>query len=190
MKLLLGLFVALVSLNVSASAAYAEASYKQCKVVSNSAEINFDATLTVSIYEHRPTKFCSIDVHPGPSPGGTVITAPAIAAAQGYQQLVNTKPSDTNAAWNAYIPVLMQALVQPWRTSQNADQLGALENTLVGQESATLRQCVMDAVFKLEPFGRRTEVISCGIVEGNSFVIEAVSEAIRLVLILPGPLTR
>lgn len=186
MKQLFGSLAALAALMVTAYAAYADTSYKQCKAVSNGAEVNFDATLTVSIYEHRPTKFCSIDVSPEPPPASTTIS-PAIAGARGYQQLATTKPSDTDGAWDAYIPVLMQALVQNWRTSQNADQLGTLEKTLVGQESATVRQCVIEAALKLAPFERRTDVISCGIVEGGSFVIEAISEAIRLVLILPGP---
>ncbi|RWA84896.1 hypothetical protein [Mesorhizobium sp.] len=187
MKPLFGLLTTFAALMVTASAAYSDTSYKQCKVVSNGAEINFDNTLTVSIYEHRPTKFCSIEVSREPPPESTTAVKPAIAAARGFQQLATTKPSDTDSAWNMYIPVLVQALVEPWRTSRNADELGALENTLVEKESQTVRECALDAALKLAPFGRRTDVISCGVVESGSFVIEAVSEFIRLVLILPGP---
>lgn len=178
---------ALAALIVMANETFADTSYKQCKAISNGAEVNFDRTLIVSIYENRPTRFCSIDVNPEPASASITTIKPAIAAARDYHQLATTKPSETDAAWDAYIPVLMQALVQKWRTNENADQLGALENTLVGQESATLRRCVMDAAYKQASFERRTDVVSCGIVEGGSFVIEALSEVIRLVLILPGP---
>lgn len=178
---------ALAVLTVTVNATFADTSYKQCKAVSNSAEVNFDGTLIVSIYEHRPTRFCSIDVNPEPTSPSPTTIKPAIAAARDYRQLAVTKPNETDTAWDAFIPVLMRALVQKWRTNENADQLGTLENTLVGQESATLRQCVMDAAYKQASFERRTDVISCGVVEGGSFVIEALSEVIRLVLILPGP---
>lgn len=187
MKPLVGSFAMFAALIFATSVSYADISFKQCLAVSNVAEVNFDATLTVSIYEHRPTRFCSIDVNPGPSPASTSIIKPAIAAVQQYQKLATTKPSETDAAWDAFMPVLRQALVTRWRTNENSDQLGTLENVLIGQEAETVRQCVADAALKLTPFERRTDVISCGIVEGNSFVIEAISEAIRLVLILPGP---
>lgn len=187
MKLLLGLSATLAALLLMANAPYADTSYKECKVVSNSAEINFDDTLTVSIYEHRPTKFCSFDVHVDPSPSSTTIKEPAIAAARSYQRLATTQPSDTDAEWDVLASALIQALVQPWRTGENGDQLGPLETTLAEKESETVRQCAFEAALKLEPFGRRTDVISCGIVESGSFVIEAISEIIRVVLILPGP---
>ncbi len=184
---LLRSFAALAALIVMVNATFADTSYKQCKTVSNGAEVNFDGTLIVSIYENRPTRYCSIDVNPEPASASTTTIKPAVAAARDYRQLASTKPSETDAAWDVFVPVLMQALVQKWRTNENADQLGTLENTLVGQESATLRQCVMDAAYKQASFERRTDVVSCGIVEGGSFVIEALSETIRLVLILPGP---
>lgn len=187
MKLLLGSPAALAALLLMANASCADTSYKECKVVSNSAEINFDETLTVAIYEHRPTKFCSFDVHVDPSPSNTTITKPAIAAARGYQQLAITQPSDIDAEWDVLASALIQALVRPWSTSESGDQLGTLETILAEKESETVRQCAFDAALKLEPFGRRTDVISCGIVEGGSFVIEAVTEIIRVVLILPGP---
>lgn len=183
---LLGSSAALAVLLWIVNSAYADTSYKECKVVSNSAEINFDETLTVSIYEHRPTKFCSFDVHADPSSPGTTITEPSIAAARGYQQLVKTQPSDTDAEWDMLASALIRALVEPWRTDENGEQLGTLETTLA-EETETVRQCAFTAALKREPFGRRTDVISCGIVESGSFVIEAISEFIRVVLILPGP---
>lgn len=188
MKSLLGYLAVMIVLTTTTAVALADSSYKQCLAVSNSAEVNFDSTLTVSIYENRTDKFCSIDVNPEPPTRTTVGAKPAIAAALNYRQLATEEPSTSDPAWDAYVPVLIQGMVQQWRDGKNADLLGSLENTLASQESETLKRCVVDSALKRVPFERRTDAISCGIIGSGSFAIEAVSEVLRLVLILPGPI--
>lgn len=190
MRFLLAASAAVAMFVLMTSIAFANASYKECKVVNNRAEINFDEALTVSIYEHRSTRFCSFDVHIGPRPANTADLEPSIVAARRFHQLAAAKPNDADVQWDVFVTALTNALVQPWRKGENNDQLATFQTTLAEQEAKTLRQCAIEAVLKSGPFERRSDVVSCGIVEGGSFVIEAVNEVIRLVLILPAPAAR